>query len=246
MSMFKRLLPIGSAGRKNAFDLRSAWHWSVLAASPAEGDKDESEPGDGDDGDSDESGSGASGTDASGQEGSAGTDDKTDPEKKRLADEAAQRRIQFKAEKERADKAEAKLREFTDKDKSELEKAQRDAGEHKARADKFETLCKTQAVRLAFFESGAHALFRKSETAMKLLDMSGIEPDEDGNVDSAEIMKRSQALLKTDSYLAADGSSSDEDDGDRKASGQPNNGSKKSNKEADREALMKKFPALRR
>lgn len=236
---------------RGLIDLRRAWIPTItFANSPADDgkkdDDDKDDKGDGSGSDDGNGGSGASGSGASGQDGSTDTDDVKDPEKKRLSDEAANRRIQLKAEKERADKAELELRKLTDKDKSELEKAQRDLVEITKKAERLESVTMAQAVKLSFFESGAHALFRKPETALKLLDLSDLKPDDDGNVDNAEVKKRAEALLKTDAYLAADETSSGDDDGDKRASGQPNNGTKKNGKEADKEALMKKFPALRR
>lgn len=192
------------------------------------------------DGNGSEDGEGEQGSGAS---GSGGNTDIKDPDKKRLADEAAKHRTTAKAERDRANAAEKRLRELEDKDKSDLEKAQRDLTEAQAQVDKLTATVSAQAVRLAFFESGAGALFKNPAKALKLLDLDDLKPNEDGEIDAKEVKARADALLKTDGYLAADGSN---DGGDDKPGGSPNNGRKNRGKdsEASRQKLVSKFPAL--
>jgi hypothetical protein len=205
-----------------------------------DGDDDEDEDdkdgtGDGED----EGGEGASG---------AGTeDDKSgdkssikDPEKKRLSDEAAAHRVRAKAEKERADKAEAELRKLTDKDKSELEKAQRDLKETGEKLAAAEVKITDQALRLAFFESGASGLFKNPVTARRLMDFSTLKLNDAGEYEAKEVKAIAEALLKAEPYLAADGSDGSDSKNDK--GGDPQNGRKTKN--TDNAALVKKFPAL--
>lgn len=227
-------------------DLRRAFDSAFSLAADTSGEGGESgDPGSGNGGDSgDDSGTGTGGDDT----GAGSDDDKDvkDPEKKRLSDEAAQHRNKAKAEKERADKLAEELKALTDKDKSELEKAQRDLNEIKPKLDKALATIKDQAVKLAFFESGAAKQFKSTTLVLKNLDLDGIEPDDEGNVDTKAIKAKAEAFLKEHPYLAAD----DDDSGGTGAdsgspSGKPNNG-KKSKDQVDYEALAKKFPALRR
>jgi hypothetical protein len=201
-------------------------------------DKGASGSGDGNGSEGSEGESGASGSDS-------GDDDATikDPDKKRLADEAAKHRLTAKEQKSRADAAEKLLRELEDKDKSELEKAQRDLAEVQATVEKLQATVSTQAVKLAFFESGAASLFKNPAKALRLLDLDDLKPNEEGEMDAKEVKARADALLKSDGYLAADGSN---DGGDDKPGGSPNNGRKNRGKDAEatRQKLAAKFPAL--
>lgn len=233
--------------RPTTFDLRFAFASAVPWAGRPDGDDGNGGTGTGgttDDGKNDDNDNGATGgAGETGGDDNAGGEVK-DPEKKRLSDEAAAHRNRAKAEKERADKLAEELKALTDKDKSELEKAQRDLAELKPELDKAKATIKMQAVRLAFFESGAAAQFKNSTLVLKNLDLDGIEPDDEGQVDTKAIKAKADAFLKEHPYLAADGEHSGGAGGDN-PSGRPNNG-KKGKDQVDYEALAKKFPALRR
>lgn len=230
--------------RPTTHDLRFAFASAVPWAGRPEGDDD----GGTGTGTGEGTGEGASGAgEGTGSEGT-GSDDTggevKDPDKKRLSDEAAKHRNAAKAEKERADKLAAELKSLTDKDKSELEKAQRDLAELKPKLDAANATIKQQAVKLAFFDSGAAAQFKSTTLVLKNLDLDGIEVDDEGNVDAKVIKAKADAFLKEHPYLAADEEHSGGAGGDS-ASGRPNNG-KKSKDQVDYDALAKKFPALRR
>jgi hypothetical protein len=206
---------------------------------------------DGDDDDDKDDDTGASGSgdgtgDASGDEGATGAsgsdaDTIKDPEKKRLSDEAAAQRVKARDEKSRAEAAEKKLRELEDRDRSELEKAQRDRDEAKAEADKLKGIVSAQGLQLAFFESGAAALFQNPVQARKLMDLTGIDPDDEGVYDAKEVKARADALLKESPYLGRDESSGGSGSG---TGGTPNNGRKKTKDEATEAKLRQKYPAL--
>jgi hypothetical protein len=199
----------------------------------------------------DKDGDGSSGTgaddDDSDDDTGSGTDDKSikDPDKKKLSEEAKQHRLRAKNEKARADKAEAELRKLSDKDKSELEKAQRDLDETTKERDKLREISRTQGLRLAFFESGAADLLDPTvkADALKLLDLSDLEPDDEGDFDEKALRKRVEDFLKERPKFARNTSESD-DDKNQSSSGRPLNGQRKTGKEADRQLLEKKFPAL--
>lgn len=196
----------------------------------------------------DETGDGASGSGANDDDtdaGASGSDtgkDIKDPEKKRLSDEAAARRREARqAQKERDDLA-AKLRKYEDADKSEVEKLGRDLKEASERADRAEAALREKALRLSFYDSGAADLFGKPSHALKLLDLSTLEADEDGEYDLKAIKKAAEDFLKENPLYARENTSGADDD--QPSSGRPMNGQKKTGKEASIDALKKKFPAL--
>lgn len=230
-------------------DLRRAFDSAFPFAADTSGEGGSGDSGSGNGGDSgDGTGESGDGTDGTG----AGTDDGKDvkdPEKKKLSDEAAQHRNRAKAAEKERDDALAKLRELEDKDKSESEKNARDAAEEKAKREKAEAKLKEQAVKLAFYDSGAAALFHDASDALRLLDLSDVKPDEDGEVDLKVIKAKADTLLKEKPYLAKqEGDDAENFSGGivtGSPSGKANNG-KKSKDQVDYEALAKKFPALRR
>jgi len=237
----ERLLPTKQYDLRAAFGLALPWaarQEESGGSGSGEGNDSGSGEGEGGSGDADGTGAGSS-------DDGAGSDVK-DPEKQRLSQEAAQWRTKLREQEALAKDLADKLRQFEDKDKSELEKAQRDATEYKQRAEKAEAKLSEFAVKMAFFESGAAALFRNAATGLRLIDLDGIAPDDEGKVDSKAIKAKAEALLKEQPYLAADGdSSSGTGESEGQPSGRPNNG-KKSKDQVDYEALAKKFPALRR
>lgn len=143
----------------------------------------------------------------------------------------------------RAAELEAKLREYEDKDKSELERAQRDAEEFKAKAEAAEQNLKRERVNNAFLMNNKFA-WHNAERALSLLDLSEVVISEDGKVTGLD--KAIEALAKSDPYLLVP------EDGNTKGadlppSGQPVGGGAKSGKPTtDREKLLSKYPALRR
>lgn len=205
-----------------------------------EEEDDDDSSGDGSGGDGDEGGEGGDGT--SGSKTSV-----KDPDKKRLSDEAAKYRKERNAAKKELEDAQKRLREIDDASKSELEKAQRDLNEATAKLEKIESTNTVQARKLAFYESGASGLFKNPRHALQLLDLSGLELNDEGEFDAGEVKKKADALLKESPYLGID---SDGDDGGSGSTGTPpeggapRNGRRKKEEEARQAALRKKFPAL--
>jgi hypothetical protein len=227
-------------GIVNSFDLRSAFH--LVPVGRPDGDEDEDDELD--------SGSGAEaggdeGEDVTSGDGSQPGDDIKDPEKKRLHDEAAKHRMAARTAVLERDELAKKLKEYEDKDKSELEKAQRDLKDEQAARQALEAQVQTLSVKLAFFESGAAAQFRNSETALRLLDLKDLKPNEEGEVDSKEIKARAEALGKEQPYLLKDEDDSGLGEGDGQASGRSTQGTRSSKKDLDRAKLAEKYPALR-
>lgn len=196
----------------------------------------------------DDTGDASGGTDDTGDEGgdggasgASGSDAIKDPEKKRLSDEAAAQRVKARDEKTRADTAEAKLREIEDKNKTALEVAERDRDEARSRAEKAEGQVAEMSLRLSFYESGAAGLFQNPNHVRKLLDLSSLKANEDGEYDSKEVKALADAFLKENPYL---GRREDDEGGSKSSGGQPSNGRKKTKDDTSQARLMKKFPAL--
>lgn len=226
----------------NPFDLRSAWVPSLVFAGMADGDEEEGN--EGDDGDGTGDGDDGDGSDGS-TSGTSGTDIK-DPEKKRLSDEAARYRNEAKEAKRQLQELNAWKQEQENKGKTEQERLESELNQFKSKVEQLEPVVKEQAVRLAFFESGAAAKFRNPKTALRLLDLKDVEVDEDGEVDSDAIGKLAEQLLKDEPYLAASSQEATDDDDDLPESGRPLNGKRRKDADANLENLKKKFPALRR
>lgn len=217
-------------------DLRSAFDAALSPAGMPDGEGDEEDDDDGsDDGDDD--------ADSSGDDSSGGEADVIkDPEKKKLSDEAAKHRTRANAEKIRADKFEAELRKIQDKDKSELEKTQRDLEEAVKERDALKEEVRSMKVSVEF--SLKHASkFRDAEAALTLLERKGeFSVNDDGEVEGMD--SAVSALLKSKPYLAQ--SEGDVEDDKLPPSGDTNNGKRNKGEKLQREQLAKKFPALRR
>ena len=167
-------------------------------------------------------------------------DDKVKNRKaKDLSEENARRRIENKRlEKEKLELA-AKLKKFEDADKTELEKAQSDLNEASAKVETLIAENTELRVQNAFLTSNKHA-WRNPRTALRLADLSEVEINDDGEVIGLD--KALDALAKSDPYLLK--GKEDEDDESPTSTGRPTGKGKKG--QADRELLLKKYPALRR
>lgn len=220
------------------FDMRQAW-LNTLVSAFEELEDPEGAP-EGQDG---ETGSAGETESTSTDDASGGaTDDVKNPRLKELSDEAAKRRVEAKAEKDRADALAAKLREYEDKDKSELEKAQRDAKELGDKVETLEAQLSTAQLELSFFRSGAAAQLQDPADALKFLDLTSIKAGDDGTLPDKEVLAAVNDLLKRKPYLAK--SPGDNGDGPDDPSGRTSN-SRKGKKDLDRQTLEEKFPALK-
>lgn len=220
-------------------DLRSAFASQAFA------------PGDdGDDEEEDGEGEGSSGTGAEGgnEDGSSGSTGKAsdsaikDPEKKRLSDEAAARRLEAKQFKKERDELALKVQKFEDADKSELELAQKTATEATAQIEKLQATLSEKNLRLAMYDSGAAAMLTRPQQAIKLMDLSTLEADEEtGEYDAKALLILTEAWLKENPHFAATGTDDDADE-EKPPSGRPLNG--KRNDNSKNKDLIGKYPAL--
>lgn len=154
----------------------------------------------------------------------------------------------MKAADRRAAAAEAKIREHELAGKSELEQAQTRVAQLEAANE--ELNAKLQELhRERLFLGSNTVTWHDPEIAMAKLDWSSII-DEDGEVDSTALDKAIRDLAKTKPFLVKKEVVESNEDNAPPAGGQPSgtntgSGKKKSKQEIDREALLKKYPALR-
>lgn len=188
------------------------------------------------DGDGDD-GTGGSG-DGDDSAGSAGDGKHGDPRIKELSDENARRRNEAKQLKTALEEAQAKLKEHEDASLGELEKAKRDL--ESATADNAVLADEVRKLRIdnAFLSSNTHS-WKNPAAALRLVDLREVEIDDEGNVTGLD--KALDALAKSDPYLL--GEKDDDGDGGTPTGQAP---ARKPKGNANRDALLKKYPALRR
>lgn len=157
--------------------------------------------------------------------------------------QALQRRMQ--AADQTAAQHQARLKEFEDANKSEIEKAQSAAQEALQRAEAAEQALLQEKINNAFLVSNKHT-WHDPETALQLLDQSQITIGDDGQVHGIDAAI--EALAKAKPFLI--NAAANQQPAPPKPQGQPtgNQPPKKSagtDSDADkRKALMKKYPAL--
>jgi hypothetical protein len=179
-----------------------------------------------------------------GEAGEGGADEDTDdlepltedevknPRLKKLSDEAAKRRNQAKAEKERADAAEARLKEFEGQANTETLLGQLREGQ-----------MENAFLKMAFGKVA------DVDAAWKLADKAGVTITNEGTVEGLdEVLAK---VLEKHPYLTPKPAEQvDKELADRfpalTPSGRPNNGRKNDKDAVDYSVLEKKFPALRR
>lgn len=138
--------------------------------------------------------------------------------------------------------AEAKAKQYEDKDKNALELAtQRIEELEKAVADK-DTVLRTQGLENAFFASNT-VTWHNPNLALKELDLDGVQDDE-GNIDRAVLKRAIEKLAKAQPFLVK--KEGDNPNGKQGKSGNNPGGGSGDKTAADRKALEKKYPAIRR
>jgi chromosome segregation ATPase len=164
-----------------------------------------------------------------------------DPRVKELSDEAARRRIENKELKTQLDTAMQQLKAIEDKDKTEVEKATARVAELEAKQAEMENELQQERIQNAFLASNKYT-WHNPERALALVDLNDVKINDDGKVDGLD--KALEKLAKSDPYLIK--SSDDGGTPPAGASGTPAGSGSKGGKGADRDALLKKYPALRR
>lgn len=234
-------------GVKYAQDDRGLW-----VAIPAGGADD----GDGDgDGEGAGEGAGAGAEGASGSEGTEGEEGsgKDGTVSRAEYEQVLERMRAADRAKNQKDSELEELRQFKkemeNKDRSETERAQQEAEENAQRATSAEERATAAELKLSMvLENGKRKQpFRDSEDVLRWIDVGDITND-DGELDSKALSKALDSLAESKPYLLAE-SSKEGDEGDEEEPKQGPSGTsqnKDKNKGGiDRQALAKKYPALR-
>lgn len=181
-------------------------------------------------------------------------DEDEDPEKKGTKKPENNDALKSALQKERGErkkltrenKALAKFKEEAEsRDKSDTDKAKDDATKEKLKTAKLATRLKDTAVDNVILKLGTKLKFRDIDDALKLIDRSTIEVEQDEDdpdeveVDETTVTTALEALAKAKPHLIVA-------EGQEEKSGSKFNGGKKSTKEADEEMLKGKYPALNR
>lgn len=202
--------------------------YPVMGAAPDDADDDDDEDDSDDDDDSD-----------SGDSGSEGQEKKSDDGDDALAKITAR----MKAADKRAADAEKRIKEFEDKDKSELEKATQRVTELEASLSEKDTALKNLQMQNAFLSSNEIS-WHDSDVALQHADLSGVV-DEDGVVDKKALKAALKALADSKPYLVKKDDSGDGAGGSGPSGVPAGSGQRGGSKtKADEEALRKKYPAL--
>jgi hypothetical protein len=194
---------------------------------PPDTDEEETPPGDDDGGD---------------ESGGSGDDDKP------VTREEFQKLFQrMQAADRRASTAETKLKEKEKAELGDLERAQRDAKEAQDKLKEVQGDLQTERLHNAFLASNT-VTWHDPTIAMGMLDLDGVQKD-DGTIDHKALKAGITALAKEKPFLVK--TEEEGQGGGRKTgpTGQPigtGGGSKDGKENADREKLVRKYPALRR
>lgn len=206
--------------------------WPMMGAAPDDEDNDE---GDADDADTDE------GEDNDGDSDADNKSAATKAQDKKLTEENARRRTENKSLRTTVAELTTKLKEFTDKDKGDLEKASESVQELTTRTEKAEQKAAELALQNAFLADNSFK-WRNPKAALRLVDLSKVEIDDDGEVTG--LNDALKALAKSDPYLLNAGDEDDEDEPKGPAGQAPK--TKKPKGTPERDKLLSKYPALRR
>lgn len=244
--------------------------WPVMGGAPDDGDgTDSNSDSDGDgksgnknDGSGDDSGAKDSSEDGGKDKGSKGKKQDSDSNDDTVytADEYKGLMARMQAADRNNSQLQKKLKDLQDKDKPADQKLQEEAAEAKQLVEKLQDETKQMRIQLAFLKSN-EVQWHDPEDALAFIDFTGIQIDDDGNVDNKalkaalkDLAKRKPHLVKTAKKQDdGDGDDGDADDdsknGDQGSSGNSMAGKRKGSSNKDkltRQQLAKDFPALRR
>lgn len=218
----------------------------IVLAEPDDGDQDN-------DGDNNDAGGAGSGGNTDGGNNS-GADDR-DPQVKIKAQEEIIERL-AKRDKERESQLEELLKEKTERENaalSEEERRTKELKEAQERADRLTLGQRRLVTKNAFLESNEYD-WQNPGVALRLIDLDSLEIEEnDGEMqikDPKELKKLLDGLAKDHPYLLKSKQEEDDDKGkQQRFTGRTGDNPKPKDKtkaEAERQALLKKYPALRK
>ena len=157
---------------------------------------------------------------------------------KQLHDENSRRRNENKQLKTRLAELESSLKGYTDADKTELDKASEERDAFKGQVDTLTATNRKLAIQVAFLGEAGYS-WHNPKTALRLLDLDGVEIDDEGEVTGlTEAVKK---LADENPFLLKGKGDDDEDEDDEKSppSGQPVGS--RSKRTTQRQALEKKY-----
>jgi hypothetical protein len=138
--------------------------------------------------------------------------------------------------------AEAKAKQYEDKDKNALELATQRIEELEKAVKEKDTVLRTQGLENAFFASNT-IVWHNPQLALKELELDGVQND-DGEIDRPALKRAIEKLAKSQPFLVKkDG---EENTGKNGRTGSNPSGKPLGKGEADRQKLEKKYPAIRR
>jgi cell division protein FtsB len=149
----------------------------------------------------DPTGNGSQGTGTSGegtQSGAPETQPTSAAEVARIAADLEKQQARTQAADKRAAEAEAKLRQLVDKDLPEQAKLTRDLAESQKQVETLTARTNQMALENAFLKDNTYS-WHNPERALKLVDLSKVEIDADGNVSG--LKDALKALATSDTYL---------------------------------------------
>lgn len=224
-------------------DIFDLTNWKLVRASDGgEGEGGEGGEGEegGEGGEEGEEGASSSGGKSKKKEGS----DDEPSEAKLRSDEAAKYRNERNAEKKRADALQAKVDEAERKENTDLQNAEKDRDTFKTQAETLASENTSLKVRVALYEDGALNSLKDPSDASRYLKFEDFVSEDDGEVDTAKLKKALDKLVKDKPYLFKDGD--EEGDGSEEQPSGSKPRQRKSKEDPNtREALAKKYPALR-
>lgn len=215
--------------------------YPILGASEDDDGNGDDDAGNDDDADADEDDSGDSddGDDA----------DKDDKDGDDAASELERVKARMKAADRRASKAEAKVKEFEDANKSEADKAKEAAEAANKERDSLKEALAAARLQVAFLATSTHT-WADPEDALELAQRRGyledVVDEEDGSIDKKALKAALDKLAKEKPHLVKASSDDDDDDEVTRPPATPGSQKKKKKSKADLDEakLRRKYPAL--
>jgi hypothetical protein len=163
-------------------------------------------------------------------------------------------RARMQAADRRARETDKQLKQLQDQDKPEDEKTKAQLAEVTKELEETRAKRKQDLIQLAFFKAN-DVEWHDPEDALTMADLSSVEIDDDGNVDSTALKAALKDLAKRKPHLVKKSTKDDDDDDEddeeeddqRSPSGKKMAGKRKGSKgkAPSRAELAQKFPALR-
>ena len=167
-----------------------------------------------------------------------------DPRIKELSDENAKKRNQIKSLGSENEQLKQRLKEIEDADKSEKDKAVEKATELETKVTEQSNVIRKLQVENAFFAAN-DITWHDSEMALAHLDLEDAI-DDDGVVDKKALKKAITDLAKAKPFLVKKDEQEEEEEQPPPSGSRVGSPGQGTGKEKDRDALMKKYPALRK